>query len=201
MKVIRTTVQFRRGTSARWTESNRVLKSGEPGYELDTGEAKIGDGVTPWNSLPYLPSNSVVLQLIAQAIEDAILEGVPGPEGPQGPPGPAGADSTVPGPEGPQGPPGPVGADSTVPGPKGDKGDPGDQGPPGADSTVPGPKGDKGDPGEQGPQGPEGPEGPAGTIPEGTIQSSDISTIDVMTQAAYDALAVKDPNTLYIIQG
>ena len=29
------------------------MRQGEPGYELDTGKLKIGDGMTPWNTLEY----------------------------------------------------------------------------------------------------------------------------------------------------
>lgn len=39
--------------SATFTAQNPVLLQGEPATESDTGKKKIGDGVTPWNSLPY----------------------------------------------------------------------------------------------------------------------------------------------------
>lgn len=48
-----TQIQIRRGTAAQWTSANPVLASGEFGYETDTGKAKIGNGVTAWNSLAY----------------------------------------------------------------------------------------------------------------------------------------------------
>ena len=35
-------------------KANPVLSAGEPGFELDTGKLKIGDGSTYWNDLPYL---------------------------------------------------------------------------------------------------------------------------------------------------
>ncbi len=44
-------LQLRRGTAAEWSASNPVLRAGEPGYALDTGELRIGDGTTAWNSL------------------------------------------------------------------------------------------------------------------------------------------------------
>jgi hypothetical protein len=47
------TIRLRRGTAATWTADNPVLSSGEPGYETDTGKAKVGDGATAWNSLGY----------------------------------------------------------------------------------------------------------------------------------------------------
>jgi Major tropism determinant N-terminal domain len=47
------TYQLRRDTALRWEEVNPVLALAEPGYETNTGFMKIGDGVTPWNQLPY----------------------------------------------------------------------------------------------------------------------------------------------------
>ena len=44
-------IRLRRGTSAEWASANPVLRSGEPGVDLDTGEFKIGDGVTQWSGL------------------------------------------------------------------------------------------------------------------------------------------------------
>lgn len=48
-----TRIQIRRGTAAEWTAANPVLASGEPAYETDTGEEKIGDGSSEWVDLPY----------------------------------------------------------------------------------------------------------------------------------------------------
>jgi hypothetical protein len=49
-------LQFRRDTAADWTSANPVLREGEPGFELDTGFVKVGDGTTAWVDLPYLSS-------------------------------------------------------------------------------------------------------------------------------------------------
>ena len=49
-----TKIQFRRGSAAQWTTANPVLAIGEPGIENDTQRFKVGDGVTDWNSLPYV---------------------------------------------------------------------------------------------------------------------------------------------------
>lgn len=49
-----TQIQFRRGTAAQWSATNPVLSSGELGYETDTGNFKIGNGSTAWNSLSVL---------------------------------------------------------------------------------------------------------------------------------------------------
>lgn len=46
-------IQFRRGTEAEWASVNPILAEGEMGIETDTDLFKIGDGLTPWNSLDY----------------------------------------------------------------------------------------------------------------------------------------------------
>jgi hypothetical protein len=51
-----TDIRLRRGSAASWAATNPVLNAGEPGLESDTGKVKWGDGVTVWNSLPYLSS-------------------------------------------------------------------------------------------------------------------------------------------------
>jgi hypothetical protein len=52
-------IRLRRGTAAEWAATEpqpggEVLKLGEPGFEKDTYKLKIGDGITPWNNLPYI---------------------------------------------------------------------------------------------------------------------------------------------------
>lgn len=47
------TLRLRGDTAANWTAANPVLSSRQPGFETNTGQIKIGDGVTAWNSLPY----------------------------------------------------------------------------------------------------------------------------------------------------
>lgn len=54
-----TTIQFKRGTAARWNELNLVLQAGEPGYVIDENRFKIGDGSTAWNDLPYIGESEV----------------------------------------------------------------------------------------------------------------------------------------------
>jgi Major tropism determinant N-terminal domain/Phage tail repeat like len=49
-----TDIVLKRGTAARWTLVNPVLRQGEPGFETDTGKLKIGDGVSAWTALSYL---------------------------------------------------------------------------------------------------------------------------------------------------
>lgn len=62
MTVIRR-FKMRRGTAAAWVTANTLLDAGEEGYETDTGFRKVGDGVTPWNSLHY---NGVSAQTFTQ---------------------------------------------------------------------------------------------------------------------------------------
>ena len=46
-------LQIRRGTAANWASSDPTLLEGEIGYELDTGNWKVGDGTLGWLLLPY----------------------------------------------------------------------------------------------------------------------------------------------------
>ena len=61
--------QLRRATGTSWNSTNPILQAGEPGFDTTTNQLKIGDGVTPWRLLPYLPSSV----------------GSTGPTGPTGP--------------------------------------------------------------------------------------------------------------------
>jgi hypothetical protein len=42
-----------RDTAANWAAANPVIENGELVRETDTGFIKFGDGITPYNSLPY----------------------------------------------------------------------------------------------------------------------------------------------------
>ena len=46
-------IQNKRGLATAWVLQNPILASGEMGIEKDTDKFKFGDGVTPWNELPY----------------------------------------------------------------------------------------------------------------------------------------------------
>jgi hypothetical protein len=48
-----TRMQQRRGTASQWTSADPILASGEIGFETDTGQFKIGDGVNIWSDLAY----------------------------------------------------------------------------------------------------------------------------------------------------
>lgn len=44
--------------AAEWASLNEVLLERELGFETDTGKAKLGTGITPWNDLAYLPGGA-----------------------------------------------------------------------------------------------------------------------------------------------
>jgi hypothetical protein len=103
-------IQMRRDTSANWEINNPVLLLAEMGYETDTNQAKFGNGIDPWNDLPYFA-----------------------PGGNAGPTGPTGSAGT--GPAGPAGPAGATGSDGG-PGPTGAAGATGAAGERGATGVV-----------------------------------------------------------------
>ena len=51
--LIKTVFQLKRGLAEAWTRVNPLLRPGEPGFELDTGKLKIGNGIDNWTELPY----------------------------------------------------------------------------------------------------------------------------------------------------
>jgi hypothetical protein len=51
-------ILFRKGSSTEWNSANPVLASGEPGYDLTNNVLKIGDGVSSWNQLGSLTSKT-----------------------------------------------------------------------------------------------------------------------------------------------
>jgi hypothetical protein len=46
-------MQQRRGTSEQWTSANPTLSEAEIGFETDSNQFKIGDGVNQWADLAY----------------------------------------------------------------------------------------------------------------------------------------------------
>lgn len=57
---VRTTFKLKRATAEKWAELNPILALGEPGFVYDTNQLKIGDGITPWEFLPYISGNGGV---------------------------------------------------------------------------------------------------------------------------------------------
>ena len=62
-------MQQRRGTAAQWTAANPVLAAGEIGFETDTNQFKIGDGVNLWQALSYFKN----LEDLGGSLDDYIL--------------------------------------------------------------------------------------------------------------------------------
>lgn len=60
--VLKTLILLRRGTKEEWEKQNPTLSEGEPGIELDTFRAKVGDGKTQWKDLPYLDNRPIPLE-------------------------------------------------------------------------------------------------------------------------------------------
>ena len=48
------TIKLRRATASQWSTANPTLNEGEVGVNLTTGQIKIGDGSTAWNTLGYV---------------------------------------------------------------------------------------------------------------------------------------------------
>ena len=148
--------------------------------------------------------------------------GLVGPQGPAGIQGPAGPKGNT-GDRGPQGQTGPQGSQGIQgrqgdrgiqgpAGPAGPKGNTGDRGPQGqtgpqgsqgiqgrqGDRGIQGPAGPAGPKGNTGDRGPMGPQGPAGT---GIVNQQNNQTLKYWagTEAQYNAISNKDPNTIYDI--
>jgi hypothetical protein len=64
-----TRMQQRRGTAQQWTDANPVLAAGEIGFETDTNQFKIGDGVNLWAALSYFKN----LEDLGGSLDDYIL--------------------------------------------------------------------------------------------------------------------------------
>lgn len=50
-------IQFLRGSQSALTTNNPVIGQGQPVFELDTRQLKIGDGTSNYSDLPYLISS------------------------------------------------------------------------------------------------------------------------------------------------
>ena len=54
--IYKTIFQFRRGSTQEWESINPILREGEPGWDITLKKQKVGDGITPWNDLPFQES-------------------------------------------------------------------------------------------------------------------------------------------------
>lgn len=53
MRKVNVVLQVRRGTTAEWAATSRVLLDGEPGLDTILDRMKYGDGVSLWAALPW----------------------------------------------------------------------------------------------------------------------------------------------------
>jgi hypothetical protein len=72
--------QLRRDTLTRWTElgATLILANGEPSVVTDTGQMKIGDGVTVWSGLPYVGVGSGVMDAFDGGTPSSTYGDLPG---------------------------------------------------------------------------------------------------------------------------
>ena len=72
------------GTASQWATANTVLGVREIGFEVPTGgvgkglvKMKMGDGVTPWNKLPYAIVDGLSVTAIVQNLDTDATDKVP----------------------------------------------------------------------------------------------------------------------------
>ena len=96
MSDLRALIQFKRGLSSEWINKNPILDSGEPGYEEDTGNFKVGDGTSRWNDLPYFTGTQGIQGVTGtQGIQGTQgINGIQGTQGITGITGPAGTSAS-----------------------------------------------------------------------------------------------------------
>jgi hypothetical protein len=63
-----TRMQQRRGTAEQWTLANPTLAPAEIGFETDTNQFKIGDGVNQWEDLAYFLNSGEVDEILGDYI-------------------------------------------------------------------------------------------------------------------------------------
>jgi hypothetical protein len=73
-----TRMQQRRGTAEQWTTADPILAAGEIGFETDTNQFKMGDGVNLWSALSYFKN----LEDLGGSLDDYVPVALVGePEG------------------------------------------------------------------------------------------------------------------------
>lgn len=70
-------MQQRRGTAQQWTDENTVLAEGEIGFETDTNQFKIGNGVNAWSVLPYFETLDDIQAYVNNAVA-GVIDSAPG---------------------------------------------------------------------------------------------------------------------------
>ncbi|VEN72793.1 hypothetical protein EPICR_10292 [Candidatus Desulfarcum epimagneticum] len=85
-----TRIQILQGDAACFMSKDPTLLSGELAYERDTGKIKIGNGIDPWNKLPYKvdqPLDEDMANTIREAKDFLSAKGEPGSYAALGPDG------------------------------------------------------------------------------------------------------------------
>jgi hypothetical protein len=70
-------IQLRRDTAFNWASVNPILAQGEIGLEYDTSQIKIGDGLTPWNTLIYFTGSDLSSQILLKFNNLSDLDSIP----------------------------------------------------------------------------------------------------------------------------
>lgn len=70
-------MQQRRGTATQWTTADPILAPGEIGFESDTNQFKIGDGINHWSDLSYFKN----LEDLGGSLDDYVLISTKGQAG------------------------------------------------------------------------------------------------------------------------
>lgn len=71
---VRARIRFRRAFTPDWKLVNPILRDGEPGYDKTLNMLKVGDGVTPWNDLPFLsPPEQPPIVVTGDMAIDAVM--------------------------------------------------------------------------------------------------------------------------------
>lgn len=79
-------ILFRRDLASNWRDANPVLGDGEPGYEIDTGLLKIGDGSARWIDLNYfVPKSEEEFNVTVEMLNEHINSERPHPVYDDGP--------------------------------------------------------------------------------------------------------------------
>ncbi len=73
-------LRLRRDTTIQWALKNPILLLDEVGLETDTRKFKIGNGITPWQLLPYgvISGPSGLLVFISKDVENRLVYGSDG---------------------------------------------------------------------------------------------------------------------------
>ena len=73
-------IQIRRDIALNWTTKNPVLLYGEVGFDMTANNIKIGDGVTPWNSLEYISAKVDLSEYYTREQVDDLIDRIDIPE-------------------------------------------------------------------------------------------------------------------------